>query len=484
MPPLPLANALHNAFPRLSSQGRAVVSTLVCLNGHARRADEVAAWVGLHDRHQLARLLRRDGLPPIKVLAAWVRLLHWLLQAETTGASLLQLARRDGLDPAVAYRLVQHLTGRRWSQLQRDGLAVALCRFRDAARPPGAAAPPWIAEPSRRLVAAVNAGAAFAPAGATLTHASPESPAQDATPPGRLPLPGGPFSVAIHPAGWAYITRVHAAAVERLDVATRRRAGSIPVGSVPTCLALSPDGRRAYVSIQYGNEIAVIDTGTHERIRTIPVRGDPFPVVVGANGAIVYVTTNEDRLHALCARTGRTLGVAALRATGHSLALHPAGNRLYVSTRVFGSVVEVDALRLTALRTFALGGWTQGLVLSPDGCRLYVANERDGINVVHLPTGRLVTTVPLEGGACSLALSPDERLLCAGLVHAGRIAIIDSRSLTVVATVTTRGRPRGIAFDAPGNVAVVANEAGWVDLLTLPNVSRKSSRSPHPQGAA
>src|SRR5204863_5684659 len=102
MPPLRLTNLLEQALPGLSATSRAVVRTLACRNGAAPPAPDVAAWVGARDRFQLARCLRRDGLPPLTELAGWTRVLYWMLEAETTGASLFQLAQREHLDPAVA----------------------------------------------------------------------------------------------------------------------------------------------------------------------------------------------------------------------------------------------------------------------------------------------------------------------------------------------------------------------------------------------
>ncbi|MGH7754637.1 MAG: hypothetical protein ACREN5_17665, partial [Gemmatimonadales bacterium] len=65
MPPLRLTAELVRALPDLSPEGQAVISTLGCLNGRPSSAQDVATWVGLRDRYQLARSLRRDGLPPL-----------------------------------------------------------------------------------------------------------------------------------------------------------------------------------------------------------------------------------------------------------------------------------------------------------------------------------------------------------------------------------------------------------------------------------
>src|SRR2546425_8566356 len=130
MPPLPLANILNVALPSLTGEARAVLDVLACKNGLLPPARDVATFLGLRTRHQVARTLRRASLPPLEELAAWTRLFYWVLQSEQTGASLLALARQSRLEPATCYRLVRRLMGQPWSRVRRGGIAGAILRFR------------------------------------------------------------------------------------------------------------------------------------------------------------------------------------------------------------------------------------------------------------------------------------------------------------------------------------------------------------------
>ena len=130
MPQLPLAKILNVALPSLSGDARAVVDVLACKNGLLPPASDVATFLGLRTRHQVARTLRRASLPPLEELAGWTRLFYWVLQWEQTGASLLALARQSHLEPATCYRLVRRLMGQPWSRVRRGGIAGAVLRFR------------------------------------------------------------------------------------------------------------------------------------------------------------------------------------------------------------------------------------------------------------------------------------------------------------------------------------------------------------------
>jgi hypothetical protein len=97
---------------------------------------------------------------------------------------------------------------------------------------------------------------------------------------------------------------------------------------------------------------------------------------------------------------------------------------------------------------------------------LYVANEHHGLDVIGLGNGKRLATLENERGAVALSLSPDERFLYTGMVHAGKVGIIERASLTRCGTLETGGRPGQIAFDAAGRV-IVSNEAGWIDILPV-----------------
>src|SRR6266550_7695479 len=142
MPPLQLTSLLQTTLPHLSVNGRALLSALACVNGRPTSSGELARWLGFHDRYQLARALRREGLPPMETLGGWTRTLYWIIESQTSGTTLRELAERDKLDPAVAYRLIRRITGRRWSEIRRDGMAFALLRFREKCRDRLAAASP------------------------------------------------------------------------------------------------------------------------------------------------------------------------------------------------------------------------------------------------------------------------------------------------------------------------------------------------------
>jgi len=455
MPPLALASLLQGALPWLSSDGRAVVNTLVCDNGRVGSAQALCERLGLRSRFQLSRLLRREGLPPYEELAGWVSVLYWMLRSdtETRSTALRSLAAQTRIETASAYRLVRRVTGHRWTDLRRAGTPEVLRWFQYRTHPPRPTRQPLPTRPEVRA-----AGSPAPPATAAVVP--PRSHAR------RLALPGGPYGIAVRAPDLAYITRDQAASVERLDLTTGRLMGSTFIGCTPSCVTFDPSGSRAYVSVHYLDQIAVIDATRHVLIKTWPVCGDPLPLLLSRSGHMLFVTTNADRLFGLSTLTGRVLGSLPLPATSHHLALHPAADRLYVATRAAGSVLELDATRLRLLRTFNLGGWPQGLVVAPDGMTLYVANEHHGLDVIGLGSGKCMARLEHETGAVALAMSPDNRFLYTGHPRERTVGVIELASLSQRGVLEPGGRPAQIAFDGAGHVILV-NEAGWIDILPV-----------------
>jgi DNA-binding beta-propeller fold protein YncE len=422
MPPLRLTSLLQTALSGLSTDGRAVVSALGCFNGDTRSSGQVAALVGLRSRYQVARTLRREGLPPLEALAAWARILYWLQEAETTSPT-----NRAGWTSSVAEAGAQRpLCG--GGLLRIAGVMIAA------------------------LLAACSSSTAPAPGPPKLV--------------GRVLVPGGPIDIAVAPSGIAYVTRFTANAVDRINLGTLTVTDSITVGAGPTFVIFDHTGATGYVSNQQNQNVGVINVGSASQTRTIATTGDPIPMQVTADGVTLFVTTNANRLYKIVIATGAATDSLDLPATSHHLLLHPDGALLYVATRDGGSVLEVNTATLTVARTFTLGGRTQAMVLSSDRRRLYVANEtKPLIQIVSLTTGAVADSVALHGGANGVALSPDGRLLCASIIDLGEVQVFDRATLALDTTFVTGGVPRAVVPDPINGQVVVANESGWVDVI-------------------
>jgi YVTN family beta-propeller protein len=281
----------------------------------------------------------------------------------------------------------------------------------------------------------------------------------------RLPLAGGPLGIAAS-GNIAYVSRDGANKLQRLNLVTALFTDSVSVGSLPCYLVFNAAGTKAYVANQFSQSVSVVDVATNTQSRTIPVTGDPLPVAISGDGNTLFVTTNANRLYKIALANDSVVDSIGLPATSHHLLMHPNDTLLYVATRDAGTVLEVNWRTMTIARTFTLGGRTQGMAISLDRSELYVANEASSqLHIVTLANGNTPTPITLAGGGEGLALSGDGTKLYVGLVFNGKVQIINRVGRTVLQTISTGGTPREIAADAARSHMLVANEAGWVDII-------------------
>lgn len=115
---------------------RKLVRYLVVNAGYIRSADDVACHVGLRNRFQLSRRLRRMSLPQLSIAAGWIRVLLWVLEYEELGHSLSAQALSKGCGPSHFYHVVQRVTGDPWSVVRDRGSTWVLQEIKQILNPP------------------------------------------------------------------------------------------------------------------------------------------------------------------------------------------------------------------------------------------------------------------------------------------------------------------------------------------------------------
>jgi len=126
-----LEHHLHAVLPHLSRGARVIVDVIRLRQGNVGSTGLAAQLFGFPSRFALARMLRREGLPGLQELAAWISVLGWVVAAERSRVSLFVIAGHSGRSPPVCYRTVRRLTGLTWAQLRARGSPWVLRLFID-----------------------------------------------------------------------------------------------------------------------------------------------------------------------------------------------------------------------------------------------------------------------------------------------------------------------------------------------------------------
>lgn len=225
----------------------------------------------------------------------------------------------------------------------------------------------------------------------------------------------------------------------------------------PGGIAVSGDGKRAYVVLNVANTLGVIDlTGTPAKlVAQIPVGNAPNSVVIRGNFAYV---SNEG---------GRP-------ATADDFTNYSDGTQIVVDRKdafaTTGTVSVVDLAAGKEVTTVQVGLHPAGLTVA--GAELYVANAySDSLSVIDLNTNKVLRTidlsVPIAGGFFGsgpngVAVSDDGRAyVTLGQANAVAVVNLQGRDANpVIGYIPTGYFPASIAYDKTQKQVVVADDKG------------------------
>jgi YVTN family beta-propeller protein len=150
---------------------------------------------------------------------------------------------------------------------------------------------------------------------------------------GTLSLPSGsmPQDVKLSPDGRTfYVADMMKGGVWRIDARHFRREGFIPTGAGAHGLFVSRNSRKLYVSNRSEGSISVISFKTNAEIDKwrIPGGGSPDMGGISANGRVLWVSGRYDGVvYAISTRTGKLLAKIPVGEGPHGLCVYPQPGR-------------------------------------------------------------------------------------------------------------------------------------------------------------
>lgn len=233
----------------------------------------------------------------------------------------------------------------------------------------------------------------------------------------------------------------HLLDVANVDPATGEvtQVATVPVGSGPQQIAVSPDGSKAYVansgnSTAPGNTISVVDTRSLITVATVTVGPKAIGVSVSPDGSRVWaVAPGYDEagtsVYVIDAVTNTVIATPTVGPGARRVAFSPDGRTAYVSIsgtqNTFDRQIAVlDAATATPRNSITGPVDPFGLLVSPDGRSLYVAGSGTDTDyagaLVSFDLSSLVPrpltdgySQPILAGPTNIALSGDGSTLFA-----------------------------------------------------------------------
>lgn len=277
-----------------------------------------------------------------------------------------------------------------------------------------------------------------------------------------------------------------------LDPGTQKVLVKLPTGLGPHEVAISPDGRTAYVSNfgrysvyppgdtahdKAGNTITVVDL-VERKVKTtwdLATHTGPHGMTVSRDGKLLWATSETPQaVLEIEASTGKILHVwNTNQVRSHMIVATPDEAKLYVTNTVSGSVSVVDR-KTSEVKVVATGPGTEGIAISPDGKEVWAASRIDGkISIISTASDAIVAAFPSGGKEPKrLAFTPDGTQVWVTNSRSEQTTVFDTRSRELIASLTMSKAPSGIYFSADGRSAYVTN-ANANELTFVEVASRK-----------
>lgn len=272
-----------------------------------------------------------------------------------------------------------------------------------------------------------------------------------------------------------------------LEPATGKVLWRVATGDGPHEVALSPDGRTAYVT-NYGaqgpgSSLSVIDASAGKEIRRVDLGALRRPHGVIAIGTGAYISCEAARVlvhYDLVANavdwvmgTGEAgTHMVVATADAHTLFTPNIGSD---SVSMFKRGTGSQAWEVTRI---PVGKGPEAIGLSPDGRELWTAHSRDGgVSVIDAVTGKVVQTLDIGTKRSNrLHFTLDGRQVLVSDLDAGEVIVIDAAARRIVKRIAVGKAPSGILVVPDGTRAYVAltgeNALAIIDLRTLAAGSR------------
>jgi DNA-binding beta-propeller fold protein YncE len=275
---------------------------------------------------------------------------------------------------------------------------------------------------------------------------------------------GGSYDVAVVEQGAGRVTL--------LDGASGARRGSVTVGKDPHEIAVSADGRFAYVSNfglsdkdravgVAGESVSMVDLTTFTEVRRLETK--PYKAPHGVKirpGTVDHVYANAEEGDVMLVfegSSGKVLHQFGVPRDTHNFVFSPSGKELFLMAAASG-VLRVDPDTGKTLAQFKGASAIRGLSWTSDGTQLLASgkNELLWLDPADLSVARRIADLGV-GQILYSTMTTDGTYVLAPCPFDQKVLVIDVARGVIVTTLSTGKDPIAVQIAPDGRRAYVSN---------------------------
>jgi YVTN family beta-propeller protein len=263
-----------------------------------------------------------------------------------------------------------------------------------------------------------------------------------------------------------YSTNREDRTISTIDFSNNKTGEPISVDASPFMIAITPDGRTAFVTCPFENVIIPIDLATNTPEKSIEMISD-----------------KASDANDMMKRFEKFAEIKSLSPFG--IAITPDGQKVYVTNAYFNNVTVIDVHTKTPLTVIPVGELPVNVAITPDGHTAYVANmDSHEITPIDITTNIPGAPIPVGRGPVWTSITPDGKMAYVTNLDSGDVTPIDLITHQPLSPIKVGAKPTYVAITLDGRWAYIANYASdFLSLIDLADNKVKESIDVQTKGA-
>ncbi len=213
-------------------------------------------------------------------------------------------------------------------------------------------------------------------------------------------------------------------------------------------------------------------------------------LLTAGEARVLQTNAAGDNTHVIDPATNTVVGTIEDIEVPHGIVIAPDGKRIYITNESLTTLDVVDAKTLKVTKRIPLSGRPNNVDVAKDGSQVYVgiAQAPGAVDVIDTKSLTNVKSIPVKGAIHNVYVTPDGKHAVAGSIPEKTISVIDTATNTLAWTLTLDAgiRPMAFTWNADGSTKeIVVQLSDFHGFAVVDFAARKEVRRvtlPDPPG--